>query len=74
MVYTDASKEAMMKYRKKSLHRVELLFQNEEYNQIKDAADRSGLPVSSYIKKLIRDNAPAESQDRKKAKKKQGLK
>ena len=42
-----------IRYQREKLKRIPLDVQNEMYEQIKDAADRLGLPVNTFLKKII---------------------
>ena len=53
MPYTEATKKASIKYAKSNLKRIPLDVQKEKYAQIKDATEKSGATVNSYIKTAI---------------------
>lgn len=54
MTLTEGQKKANAKYREKSIKRIPLDVQKEEYEEIKAAADAAGEKVNEYIKKAIR--------------------
>jgi predicted HicB family RNase H-like nuclease len=53
MAYTEARKRANLKYAVSKLKRVPLDMLHADYDALKAAADRDGLPVNTYIKEAI---------------------
>lgn len=51
MALSEAQKRAIEKYKREKTHRVPIVMRNEEYNQIKAAADAAGESVSGYFRK-----------------------
>ena len=49
----EKKREYDLRYQREKLKRIPLDVQNEMYEQIKDAADRLGLPVNTFLKKII---------------------
>lgn len=62
MVMTEAQKQARYKYAKKALKRIPLDVPKEEYERIKEAADRTGATVNGFIKTAIREKIERDSQ------------
>lgn len=54
MARTAADNQAQYKYNKLHIKRIPLDVQRAEYDVIKSAADRAGLPVNTWIKNAIR--------------------
>ena len=54
MAYSEASKRATIKYQREHLKQVPIRFQFSEYEELKHAADRAGLPVATFMKQAIR--------------------
>lgn len=52
--YTAARGKSSMEYAKRSLKRIPLDVQLEEYEQIKAAAEHAGVPVNTFIKTAVR--------------------
>lgn len=62
--YTEETKEYTIAYIKDKLQRIEVRFQKEDYeNRILPAIEKSGLPVSTYIKKAIDEKIEREASD-----------
>jgi predicted HicB family RNase H-like nuclease len=61
MAYSEAQKEASIKYAKSKLKRIPLDVQKEKYEQIKSAAESVGEKVNSYIKKAIDERMERDS-------------
>ena len=59
--YTESTKEAAIKYKKKNIKRVPLDMQIEEYERIREHADRIGESVNGYIKIAIRQRMELDS-------------
>ena len=53
MPIDDARKEYLKQYRKDNLKRVPLDLHMDLYKKVKIAADRNGMSVNGYIKKLL---------------------
>lgn len=53
MTYNENAKKAAYKYKKANIKRIPLDVQNDEYEQIKNAATAAGESVNGYIKKAI---------------------
>lgn len=53
MPYTDAQKEATTRYKKKNLKRIPLEVTFEQYDTIKDVAEKLDLSVNGFIKTAI---------------------
>lgn len=53
MPYTDAQKEATNRYKKKNLKRIPLEVTFEQYETIKDIAEKLELSVNGFIKAAI---------------------
>lgn len=53
MATTDSKTQYDLNYAKEKLKRIPLDVKKEKYEQIKQAADRSGESVNGYIKKAI---------------------
>lgn len=53
MPYNEKKKQYNADYIKKNIKRVPLNVQNDFYDQIKEAAERSGESINGYIKKAI---------------------
>lgn len=54
MPYNESQKLASYKYRAKSIRRISLEMQHDQYNDLKIAAERAGEPVNKYIKIAIK--------------------
>lgn len=53
-MYSKAKGQAMIRYSKKSQHRVTLTFKTEDYEKlIQPYVEASGKPVSTFIKEAI---------------------
>lgn len=61
MTLTESQKKANAKYREKSIKRIPLDVQKEEYEEIRAAADAAGEKVNRYIKKAIRQRIAQEA-------------
>ena len=59
--YTDATKKATIEYKKKKIKRVPLDMQVEEYERIKEHAEKSGESVNGYIKLAVRQRMERDS-------------
>ena len=53
--YTEASRKSHIEYAKRSLKRIPLDVQKEEYEEIRAAADAAGMSVNGFIKTAIRE-------------------
>ena len=54
MPYNELQKKATMKYIKEKQHEIKLRFKKEDYeSRIGPAINKSGLPVSTFIKNAI---------------------
>ena len=62
MTYTEARKNASIKYNKEHQKRIPLSVKNEFYDRIKAAAAAAGEPVNAYIKGAIIARMKAEGQ------------
>lgn len=61
MTRTKAANARQYRYNEKHLKRVPLDMQKDYYEQVlKPAADRSGVPVNTYIKNAIREKIERE--------------
>jgi len=54
-VYNEKSYEASVRYKAKSIKRVPLDMQIEDYDKLKQAAEEAGEKVNEFIKKAIQD-------------------
>lgn len=63
--YTEAQKNATLKHAKSKLKRVPLDMKKTDYEQLAEAAKKSGLPVNTYIKQAIAEKMLKESQNQK---------
>lgn len=61
MPYSDAHKRAQYKYAAAHLKRVPLDVQQGYYETIKQAAERAGQPVNTYIKQAIQERIDRDS-------------
>lgn len=61
MVYNEKNKLYAYDYKARSIHRIPLDVQNEEYEQIKAAATAAGESVNGYIKAAIRQRMESET-------------
>ena len=53
-MYTEASKRATIKYIKEHTKQIMVRYKKEEYiERIKPAIDKSGIPISTFIKQAI---------------------
>ena len=60
MPQSDAQKKASVKYKQKSIKRIPLDMQIDEYERLKEHVDKLGIPVNTYIKELIRRDIDKE--------------
>lgn len=65
MPLTESQKQARYNYAKKSLKRIPLDVQKENYEEIKAAAEKAGESVNGYIKKAIDQRMERDSNDPK---------
>ena len=61
MTYNENKKKYDIQYAKEKLKRVPLNLQKEQYERLKAAADAAGLPVNTYIKKVLEDAMEKDS-------------
>ena len=67
MAYTKAGKKATLKYMREKIKVVNLRFRKDEYEQqILTAAQKSGLPVATFIKQAIQEKIKNDELTRKK--------
>lgn len=59
--YTESTKEAAIKYKQKKIKRVPLDMQVEEYERIKEQAEKCGESVNGYIKLAVRQRMERDS-------------
>lgn len=55
MAYSEARKRATMKYQKEACKRVQVVYKNEDYAEVAQAAADVGEPVATYIKNAVRE-------------------
>lgn len=54
--YSESSKKATLKYIKDKLKQINVRFPKKEYEQlIKPLIDRSGMPITTYIKVALKE-------------------
>ena len=62
MTYNPKKKAYNIEYTKTHLKRIPLQMQIEQYNEIKEAAERSGESVNGWIKEACNQRLKAEAQ------------
>ena len=55
MAYSEAQKNATLKYQKKTYKRIPLDVRHEDYERLAQAAADAGEPVATYIKNAVRE-------------------
>lgn len=56
MAYTEAQKRATDKYRTKAYKRIPLDVKIEEYNALKEYAEKNGESINGFIRRIIKEN------------------
>lgn len=61
MAYSKAANEAAKRYKSQHIKRIPLDVQIEDYERIREAAEKAGRRVNSYIKEAIEMRMEADS-------------
>lgn len=62
-MYNESAKKAVAKYKKANIKRIPLEMQITYYAKLKEAADKAGEPMNSYIKGAIQMRMDAENEE-----------